>query len=44
MIDVLRSFEDEEIIIYMNTDSKPIVIMSASDDSLVQLILPIKTF
>ena len=44
MIDVLRTFDDDEIIIYMNTDSKPIVITSASDDSLVQLILPIKTF
>lgn len=44
MMDALRSLSDEDIIIFMNTDSKPIVIKSATDESLIQLILPIKTY
>ena len=44
MMDALRTFDDEEIIIFMNTDSKPIVLKSATDESLIQLILPIKTY
>ncbi len=44
MMDALRTFDDEEIIIFMNTDSKPIVLKSAKDESLIQLILPIKTY
>jgi len=44
MMDALRTFEDEAIIIFMNTDSKPIVLKSANDESLIQLILPIKTY
>ena len=38
------TFEDDDIIIFMNTDSKPVVIKSATDESLIQLILPIKTY
>ena len=44
MMDALRTLESDEIIIFMNTDSKPIVIKSATDESLIQLILPIKTY
>lgn len=44
MMDALRTFDDEDIIICMNSDSKPIVIKSATDESLVQLVLPIKTY
>ena len=44
MMDALRTFEDEDIIICMNSDSKPIVIKSVSDESLIQLVLPIKTY
>lgn len=44
MMDALRTFEDEKIVIFMNTDSKPIIIKSAEDESLIQLILPIKTY
>lgn len=44
MMDALRSIEDEDIIICMNSDSKPIIIKSASDESLIQLVLPIKTY
>jgi DNA polymerase-3 subunit beta len=44
MMDALKTLESEEIIIFMNTDTKPIVIKSATDESLIQLILPIKTY
>lgn len=44
MMDALNSFEDKEILILMNTDSKPIVLKSTNDESLIQLILPIKTY
>ncbi len=44
MMDALRTFDDEEIIIFMNSDSKPLVLKSATDESLIQLILPIKTY
>lgn len=44
MLDALKTFDEEELIILLNTDSKPIIIKSAKDESLIQLILPIKTY
>ena len=44
MMDALKTFDEEDIIICMNSDSKPIVIKSATDESLIQLVLPIKTY
>lgn len=44
MMDALKTFEDEDIIIFMNSDLKPIVIKSANDESLIQLVVPIKTY
>ena len=44
MMDALKTFEDDVIILFMNSDSKPIVLKSATDESLIQLILPIKTY
>ena len=44
MIDALRTMESDDITIFMNGDSAPIVIKSSSDESLIQLILPIKTY
>lgn len=44
MMDALKTLEDEDIIICMNTDSKPIIIKSAADESIIQLVLPIKTY
>lgn len=44
MMDALKTFENGDILILMNTDSKPIVLKSTSDESLIQLILPIKTY
>lgn len=43
MLDAIKSFNKEKIIICMNNDSSPIVIKNSEDSSLVQLVLPIKT-
>jgi len=44
MMDALKTFDSEDITINMTTDSKPIILKATDDDSLVQLILPIKTY
>lgn len=44
MIEALKTFDDEQIMILLNGDVKPIVIKSTNDESLIQLILPIKTY
>ncbi len=44
MLDALKTLKDEEILILLNGEVKPIVIKSMTDDSLIQLILPIKTY
>ena len=43
MLDAIKSFNKEKITICMNNDSSPIIIRNSADDSLVQLVLPIKT-
>lgn len=44
MLEALKTFKDENIMILLNGDTKPIVIKSTEDESLIQLILPIKTY
>ena len=44
MLDSIKSFETENVTMYMNNDNSPIIIKSDEDDSLVQLVLPIKTY
>ena len=44
MLDCIKSFGTENITLYMNSDSSPIIVKSPDDDSLVQLVLPIKTY
>ena len=44
MMEALRTFKDEQILILLNGEVKPIVIKSVDDESLIQLILPIKTY
>jgi len=44
MMEALKTFEEEDLIILLNSDSKPLVLKSAKDESLIQLILPIKTY
>ena len=43
MLDAIKSFNKEKVILCMNNDSSPIIIKNKEDDSLIQLVLPIKT-
>lgn len=44
MLDALKSFETSNVSLYMNDDSSPIIIKTLDDESLIQLVLPIKTY
>lgn len=44
MLEALKTIKDEDILILLNGEVKPIVIKSVKDESLIQLILPIKTY
>ena len=44
MLDAIKSFNQDEVTIYINDDSSPIILKSTMDESLVQLVLPIKTY
>lgn len=44
MSEAIRSFGQETITLCLNNDSSPIVVKSKEDESLVQLVLPIKTY
>ncbi|HOP65506.1 MAG TPA: DNA polymerase III subunit beta [Bacilli bacterium] len=44
MLEALRTIKEDKILILLNTDIKPIIIKSVKDESLIQLILPIKTY
>ncbi len=44
MMDALKTIDDTELVVLLNSEIKPIVIKSAKDETLVQLILPIKTY
>ncbi len=44
MMDALKTIKNDKILILLNSDVKPIVIKSVEDESLIQLILPIKTY
>ncbi len=44
MLEALKTIKEEEILILLTNDVRPIVIKSLTDESLIQLILPIKTY
>lgn len=44
MLEALKTIKDEDLLILLNGDSKPIIIKAVKDESLIQLILPIKTY
>ena len=44
MLDCIKSFETHNITLFMNNDNSPIIVKSNEDESLVQLVLPIKTY
>jgi DNA polymerase III sliding clamp (beta) subunit (PCNA family) len=44
MLDALKVLKDDNLLLLINTDDKPIIIKSVTDETLTELILPIKTF
>ena len=44
MSEAIRSFNQDKVTLCLNGDSSPIVVKSVGDDSLIQLVLPIKTY
>lgn len=44
MLEALKTMKDDEILVLLNSDNKPIIVKSVKDDTLIQLILPIKTY
>jgi len=44
MLEAIKSFNSEKIHIMMNNDNSPIIVKSDKETSLVQLVLPIKTY
>lgn len=44
MLEALRTLNNEKILILLNNEVKPIVIKTPTDENLIQLILPIKTY
>lgn len=44
MLEAIKTLDEEEILLLLNSDVKPLIIKSLTDESLIQLILPIKTY
>ena len=44
MLEAIKTMSEDEILLLLNSDVKPIIIKSLTDESLIQLILPIKTY
>lgn len=44
MLEALKVIKDDTILLLINSDSKPILIKSVKDESLIELILPVKTY
>ena len=44
MLDAIKSFGQSKVTLYMNNESSPIIIKSTDEESLIQLVLPIKTY
>ena len=44
MLDSIKSFGTNNITLCMNNENSPIVIKSKDDDSIIQLVSPIKTY
>ena len=44
MLEALKVIKDDNILLLLNSDDKPILIKSVKDESLVELILPVKTY
>lgn len=44
MLEALKTFKESELLLLLNGDNQAIIVKSVKDDTLLQLILPIKTY
>ena len=44
MLEAIKTLSEDEILLLLNSDVKPLILKSLTDESLIQLILPIKTY
>ena len=44
MLEALKVIKDDNILLLINSDDKPILIKSVKDETLLELILPVKTY
>jgi len=44
MLEAIKTLDEEELLLLLNSDVKPLIIKALTDESLIQLILPIKTY
>ena len=44
MMDALKVIKEDNILLLINTDDKPILIKPVTDETLLELILPVKTY
>ena len=44
MLEALRVIKEDSILLLINSDDKPILIKPIKDESLIELILPVKTY
>lgn len=44
MLEALRTFKEDDLLIMLNSENKPIVIKTVKDETLIQLLLPIQTY
>lgn len=44
LVDSIRAIGTEEVTLFLNGDMKPFIVRSKDDDSIIQLILPVRTY
>ena len=44
MMDAIKTIESKNVVLNFNNEVQPIIVLDEKDDSLLQLILPIKTY
>ena len=44
MMDAIKTIESKNVVLNFNNDVQPIIVLDEEDDTLLQLILPIKTY
>ena len=44
MLDALKVIKEDNILLLLNSDDKPIILKPVTDESVIELILPVKTY